>query len=68
MISSFPKLIATSVVRGAQKGQSHGGVYTIDFQSQAVEQHIDWNTSEIDFSGVYVFGLMFHMQMGRQRV
>ena len=51
MTSPFPKLIATSVVRGAQKGQSHGGVYTIDFKSQAVEQHIDWNTSEIDFAG-----------------
>ena len=48
---NLPKLIATSVVRGSEKGQSHGGVYTIDFNSQAVEQHIDWNDGDIDFSG-----------------
>jgi len=48
---TIPKLIATSVVRGSEKGQSHGGVYTIDFSTQSVVQHIDWNTSNIDFSG-----------------
>ena len=48
---NLPKLIATSVVRGSEKGQSHGGVYTIDFNSQEVEQHIDWNDGDIDFSG-----------------
>ena len=48
---NLPKLIATSVVRGSEKGQSHGGVYTIDFNSQEVEQHIDWNNGDIDFSG-----------------
>ncbi len=48
---NLPKLIATSVVRGSEKGQSHGGVYTIDFDSLVVEQHIDWNDGEIDFSG-----------------
>ena len=47
----IPKLIATSVVRGSQQGESHGGVYTIDFESQVVEQHIDWNTGDIDFAG-----------------
>jgi hypothetical protein len=47
----LPTLIASSVVRGSEKGQSHGGVYTIDFASGEVKQHIDWNTSEIDFSG-----------------
>ena len=49
-LPTLPKLIATSVVRGSEKGQSHGGVYTIDFARQAVEKHIDWNTSDIDFS------------------
>ena len=47
----FPKLIASSVVRGSEKGQSHGGVYTIDFASQSVEQHIDWDKSDIEFAG-----------------
>ncbi len=48
---AIPKLVATSVVRGSEKGQSHGGVYTIDFSVPEVTQHIDWNTSNIDFSG-----------------
>ncbi len=47
----FPKLIASSVVRGSEKGQSHGGVYTIDFASQSVEQHIDWDKSDREFAG-----------------
>ena len=49
--ASIPKLIATSVVRGSRKGQSHGGVYLIDFDNQDVEQKIDWNSGDIDFSG-----------------
>lgn len=47
----LPKLIATSVVRGSQQGESHGGIYTIDFETQTGEQHVDWNTSKIDFAG-----------------
>jgi hypothetical protein len=51
MTLKLPKVIATSVVRGSQQGESHGGVFTIDFDTQTSEQHIDWNTSEIDFEG-----------------
>jgi len=51
MTTKLPKLIATSVVRGSQQGESHGGIYTIDFESQTGEQHVDWNTSSIDFEG-----------------
>lgn len=47
----LPKLIATSVVRGTQQGESHGGVYTVDFDQREVVQHVDWNTSGIDFEG-----------------
>ena len=50
-MTDFPKLVATSVVRGSEKGQSHGGVYVVDFNSQIVEQKVDWNTTDIDFSG-----------------
>ena len=51
MIIKLPKLIATSVVRGSQQGGSHGGIYTVDFESPTGEQHVDWNTSKIDFEG-----------------
>jgi len=47
----LPKLILTSVVRGSQQGESHGGIYTVDFEHQQGEQHVDWNTSDIDFEG-----------------
>ena len=45
------KLITTSVVRGTQQGESHGGVYIIDLEQQDVKQVIDWNTTNIDWQG-----------------
>ena len=73
MTLKLPKLIATSVVRGSQKGQSHGGVYLIDFEGQQVEQKIDWNSGDIDFSGRgwdrgCVASNLPMMQCGLQRV
>ena len=47
----LPTLIATSVVRGSEQGESHGGIYLVDFAGQEVRQVVDWNTSEIDFQG-----------------
>ena len=51
MTNELPKLIATSVVRGSRQGESHGGVYAVDFEKQEVQQYVDWNKSEIDFEG-----------------
>ena len=51
MAIRLPKIIATSVIRGSKQGESHGGVYTVDFDSQEVLQLIDWNTSGIDWQG-----------------
>ena len=45
------KLVATSVVRGSQQGESHGGVYLIDFQNGEIRQTVDWNKGDIDFAG-----------------
>jgi hypothetical protein len=45
------KLVATSVVRGSQQGESHGGVFLIDLVNQEVSQAIDWNTMDIDWRG-----------------
>ena len=49
--SDCPPLIATSVVRGSEQGQSHGGVYVVDPASQSVRQVLDWNTANIDWQG-----------------
>jgi hypothetical protein len=51
MTNRLPKLVATSVVRGSQQGESHGGIFTVDFETQECRQHVDWNTGEIDFEG-----------------
>jgi len=51
MAIKLPKLIATSVVRGSVQGESHGGIYTIDFETLEGQQHVDWNSSDIDFEG-----------------
>jgi len=51
MTIRLPTLIATSVVRGSRKGESHGGVFIVNFDTQDVEQAIDWTTSKIDFEG-----------------
>jgi hypothetical protein len=47
----IPPLIATSVVRGAEQGDSHGGIYLVDFSRRAVRQVVDWNAAGIDFQG-----------------
>ncbi|WP_340674163.1 hypothetical protein [Microbulbifer salipaludis] len=44
-------LIATSVVRGSQQGDSHGGVYLVDLATQQARQMLDWNTVDIDWRG-----------------
>lgn len=51
MTVKLPKLVATSVVRGSKQGESHGGVFTVDFEKQDGAQHIDWNTDAIDWEG-----------------
>ena len=45
------KLITTSVVRGSHQGESHGGVYLIDLEQQQIDQKIDWNSEDIDWTG-----------------
>jgi len=45
------KLLTTSVVRGSNQGDSHGGIYLIDFEQQTVDQKVDWNTTDIDWRG-----------------
>lgn len=44
-------LVATSVVRGSNQGESHGGVYLIDLANQKVVRTIDWDTADIDWQG-----------------
>lgn len=43
--------VATSVIRGSRQGESHGGVYLVDFETEKVYQPLDWNTMDIDWQG-----------------
>ena len=45
------KLIATTVVRGSQPGESHGGAWLIDLDAHTVDKTIDWSSFEIDWRG-----------------
>ncbi|MDH3777803.1 MAG: hypothetical protein OES59_03190 [Gammaproteobacteria bacterium] len=50
-VSDIPPLIATSVVRGSAQGESHGGVFIVNPATQTVQQVLDWNTTDIDWTG-----------------
>lgn len=45
------KLLTTSVVRGTQQGESHGGIYLIDLDQRAISQVMDWDRADIDWQG-----------------
>jgi hypothetical protein len=38
-------------VRGSRQGESHGGVYLVDFQQGRAGQMLNWNTMNIDWQG-----------------
>jgi len=52
MTPRLPKLVATTVVRGSQHGESHGAVFIVDFEKRKVEQQVDLNQSKTAFKGV----------------
>ena len=41
------KIIASSVIRSAVRGQSHGGLYVVDSNKQIMEQVLDWTYPHI---------------------
>lgn len=47
----LPKVLTTSVVRGATQGQSHGGVFLVDLETESSELMFDWDSGDIDFTG-----------------
>lgn len=50
-MSSYPTVIATSVIRSAQQGESHGGVYLVDLNSGTYRNVIDWDDESISWEG-----------------
>jgi hypothetical protein len=50
-MNNLPKVIATSVIRSSHQGESHGGAYIVDLNSDSVIQVLDWNTVNINWEG-----------------
>ena len=44
-------IAATTVIRGSQRGSSHGGVYLVDVANQRGAHLLDWTRPAIDWSG-----------------
>ena len=49
--STLPKVVLSSVVRSSHQGESHGGVYLVDFATRDVEQVLDWDDPSISWEG-----------------
>jgi len=47
----YPNFLVTSVIRGSEQGESHGGVYLVNGDTGTADHKLDWNTCEIDFEG-----------------
>ncbi|GAG21460.1 unnamed protein product [marine sediment metagenome] len=47
----LPKVVATSVIRATQMGDTHGGMYLVDLEAGEFEKTIDWHKEDIDWRG-----------------
>ena len=47
----LPRVVLSSVVRSAFKGESHGGVYIADLQTGQIDQVLDWDDPTINWEG-----------------
>jgi hypothetical protein len=50
-MQKLPNVVTSSVIRSSQQGESHGGVYLVDFEAGNFEQVIDWNDPSISWEG-----------------
>ena len=47
--TKFPRVMVSSVIRTANAGQSHGGLYIVDLEDGSFEQVINWDDTNISF-------------------
>ena len=64
---TLPIVVASSVIRSAHQGDSHGGVYLVNLETEQVRQVIDWDDAAIDWSGRGkdrgLRGIAFHSEL-----
>lgn len=51
MTKFLPTIICSSVVRSSKQGESHGGIYLIDLETEKVNQLVNWNDTSISWEG-----------------
>lgn len=47
----LPTVLATTVIRSAHVGDSHGGIYLIDLESEEFRRVVDWSDGSISWEG-----------------
>ncbi|KKM20693.1 hypothetical protein LCGC14_1642910 [marine sediment metagenome] len=48
-ISKFPKVICSTVVRCARRGESHGKIYLVDLNTEKFQEVLDWKEDSISW-------------------
>jgi hypothetical protein len=51
MMTTYPTIVASSVIRSTQEGESHGGVYLVDLDQCTAGQVLDWDDRDITWVG-----------------
>ncbi len=47
----LPTVLASSVIRSTHRGDSHGGVYRVNLETEKITQILDWNNPDINWEG-----------------
>lgn len=47
----LPTIIASSVIRSTHRGDSHGGIYRVNLETEEVVQMLDWDNPDINWDG-----------------
>lgn len=50
-MGKLPIVICSSVVRSSQQGESHGGIYLLNFENGNYKQVVNWEDESIDWQG-----------------
>jgi len=45
------RVVVTSVIRGSNQGESHGGIYIVDLNKELAYQAVNWTNADIDWQG-----------------
>ncbi len=51
MLDKLPVVICSSVIRSANVGQSHGGIYLVDLDKEKAAQVVNWDNPNISWAG-----------------